>query len=188
MSHRGCSEFLLWRQRRILSHLCLSPLPLHVSIKKKKSVSPHDSHPSERSQPFQGHSSTSRLCVRQIENEQQSTVGEVSQLRNRAAGGHGASWLTVWPGQRCTKSPGIRQLAEWKETKKIPELVPEFQHCTSWWSRVKLHFRCCHWCWRYILPGFGSSTNIRQSLFICRALRALLTVSPVRSTHDHCTR
>ena len=31
------------------------------------------------------------LTVRQIENEQESTVGEVSQLRNQAAGGHCAS-------------------------------------------------------------------------------------------------
>ena len=84
---------LLWRQRRILSPLSPSPL-LRVSIKKKKSVSPHDSlavHPSERSPTLPN---SSGLCVRQIENEQQSiaTVGEVSQplkvmaLASRLAG------------------------------------------------------------------------------------------------------
>ena len=49
--------------------------------KRKKSVSPHDSlavlpDPSERSPTLP---SSSGLCVQQIENEQQSTVGEVSQ-------------------------------------------------------------------------------------------------------------
>ena len=74
---------LLWRQRRILSPLSLSPLPLRERIKKKKkSVSPHNSQFIQANvrQHFQVHSSSSRLCVRQIESEQQSTVGEVSQL------------------------------------------------------------------------------------------------------------
>ena len=51
------------------------PLRKH---KKKKSVSPHDNlavHPSER---YATLPSSSGLFVRQIENEQQSTVGEVS--------------------------------------------------------------------------------------------------------------
>ena len=50
---------------------------LRVSIKKKKvSVAARQSvHPSERSPTLP---SSSTLCVRQIENEQQSTVGEVS--------------------------------------------------------------------------------------------------------------
>ena len=49
--------------------------------KKKKSVSPHDSlavHP-DRSERSPTLPSSSGLCVRQIEKEQQSTVGEVSQ-------------------------------------------------------------------------------------------------------------
>ena len=53
-------------------------------IIKKKSVSPHDSQFIQANvcKHFQVHSSSSRLCVRQIESEQQSTVGEVlvSQL------------------------------------------------------------------------------------------------------------
>ena len=82
-------------------------------------MSPHDSlavhpHRSERSPTLP---SSSGLCVRQIENEQQSTVGEVSQrlkvmaLARRPAGPAAAR-------QRCTKSPRLRQLAEWKETNK----------------------------------------------------------------------
>ena len=58
-----------------------SPPRKHLKKMKKKSVSPHDSlavhpDPSERSPTLP---SSSWLCVRQIENEQQSTVGEVSQ-------------------------------------------------------------------------------------------------------------
>ena len=72
-----------------------SPSPpallLRVSIKKKKvSVAARQSvHPSERSPTLP---SSSGLGVRQIENEQQSTVGEVSQplkvmaLASRLAG------------------------------------------------------------------------------------------------------
>ena len=55
-----------------------------------------------------------------------------------AAEGHGAGKSTGWPRQRCTKSPRLRQLDEWKETKKKnPELVP------ARLGAVKLHFRCC---------------------------------------------
>ena len=91
-------------------------------------MSPHDSlavhpDPSERSPTLP---SSSGLCVRQIENEQQSTVGEVTAPWPSAAvipgitaaEGHGASTSTGWPRQRCTKSPRLRQLAEWKETNK----------------------------------------------------------------------
>ena len=35
-----------------------------------------------------------------------------------------ATKSTGWPRQRCTKTPRVRQLAEEKETKKNPELVP----------------------------------------------------------------
>ena len=84
-----------------------SALLLRVSIKKKKvSVAARQSvHPSERSPTLP---SSSGLCVRQIENEQQSTVGEVSQplkvmaLASRLAGPDNAgpslpgsdSWLS----------------------------------------------------------------------------------------------
>ena len=94
-----------------------SPLLHRISIKKKKKVSVaarQSVHPSKRSPTLQ---SSSGLCVPQIENEQQSTVGEVSQplkvmaLASRLAGPDNAV-------PRCTKSPTIRQLAESKETKK----------------------------------------------------------------------
>ena len=72
-------------------------------IRKKVSVAAQLSvHPSERSPTLP--TCSSGLCVRQIENEQQSTVGEVT-----AAEGHGASKSTGWPRQRCTKSPTLRQ-------------------------------------------------------------------------------
>ena len=112
-----------------MSPLSLSPL-LRVSIKKKKkkkSVSPHDSlavHP-DRSERSPTLPSSSGLCVRQIENEQQSTVGEVSQplkvmaLARRLAG----------PDNAVPSLPGSDSwLSEKKQTKKNPKLV-------------KLHFR-----------------------------------------------
>ena len=86
-----------------------SALLLRVSIKKKRkkvSVAARQSvHPSERSPTLP---SSSGLCIRQIENEQQSTVGEVSQslkvmaLASRLAGPDNAgpslpgsdSWLS----------------------------------------------------------------------------------------------
>ena len=90
-----------------LSPLSPSPLLLRVSIKKKKvSVAARQSvHPSERSPTLP---SSSGLCIRQIENEQQSTAGEVSQplkvmaLASRLAGPDNAvpslpgsdSWLS----------------------------------------------------------------------------------------------
>ena len=58
-----------------------SPPRKHFFFLKKKSVSPHDSlavHP-DRSERSPTLPSSSGLCVRQIENEQQSTVGGVSQ-------------------------------------------------------------------------------------------------------------
>ena len=119
----------------------LSPSPLlRVSIKKKKkkSVSPHDSlavHP-DRSERSPTLPSSSGLCVRQIENEQQSTVGEVSQrlkvmaLARRPAG----------PDNAVPSLPGSDSwLIEKKQTtkKKNPKLVP------ARLGAVKLHFRCC---------------------------------------------
>ena len=123
---------LLWRQRRILSPLSPSPL-LRVSIKKKKkSLSPHDSlavhpypWPSERSPTLP---SSSGLCVRQIENEQQSTVGEVSQplkvmvLARRLAG----------PDNAVPSLPGSDSWLSKKRNKKKSEACS----CTSWCSQA----------------------------------------------------
>ena len=112
---------LLGRQRRILSPLSPSPLPLRVSIKKeekKVSVAARQSvHPSERSPTLQ---SSSGLCVPQIENEQQSTVGEVSQplkvmaLASRLAGRDNA----------VPSLPGSDSWLSKKKQKKNSELVP----------------------------------------------------------------
>ena len=101
---------------------------------KEISVSLHVSHfiQVNARQLFQVHFSSSRLCVRQIEIVQQSTVGQVSQLRIRAAGGHGTSLSSFWPRQRCTKSLGSDIWLS-KRNKKIPQPVPAFQHC-SWRS------------------------------------------------------
>ena len=81
-------------------------------------MSPHNTHPSERLQPFQGHSSSSRLCVRQIENEQQSTVGEVSQLRNRAAGGLALAGRLAGQDNAVPSLPGSDSWLSEKKQKK----------------------------------------------------------------------
>ena len=104
----------LWEHSRCLSSACIvvgaatvtpaenfvsplsesSPSPRKHNNKKKVSVAARQSvHPSERSPTLP---SSSGLCVRQIENEQQSTVGEVS---GTAAEGHGASWQVDWLAQ-----------------------------------------------------------------------------------------
>ena len=131
-------------------------------------MSPHDSlavHP-DRSERSPTLPSSSGLCVRQIENEQQSTVGEVSQRLKVMALCRYHSTSTGWPRQRCTKSSRLRQLAEWKETnKKNPKLVP------ARLGAVKLHFRCDR-C-RNILD-----VGLVTRLWLC------LTVSPVRSSHN----
>ena len=87
----GAVNFTVMPAENFVSPLSLSPFPLRVSIEKKKSMSPHDSQFIQANvrQSFLVHSSSSGLCVRQIENEQQSTVGEVSQLLE--VRGHGAS-------------------------------------------------------------------------------------------------
>ena len=105
----SCSHFeCLWEHSGCLSSACIivgavnftvtpaenfvSPLsessPSPCKHWKKKSVSPHDSQFIQANvrHPFKVHSSSSGLCVRQIENEQQSTVGEVSQLEVRGLG------------------------------------------------------------------------------------------------------
>ena len=111
-----------------------SPPRKHLKKKEKKSVSPHDSlavhpDPSERSPTLP---SSSGLCVRQIENEQQSTVGEVSQplkvmaLARRLAG----------PDNAVPSLPGSDSWLS-KKKQKNPKLVP------ARLGAVKLHFRCC---------------------------------------------
>ena len=82
-------------------------------------MSPHDSlavHPSECSPTLP---SSSGLCVRQIENEQQSTVGEVSPpLKVMAL----ASRL---PGPDAVPSlPGSDSWLSKKKKKQNPKLVP----------------------------------------------------------------
>ena len=127
---------------------------------------PHDSlavHPdsSERSPTLP---SSSGLCVRQIENEQQSTVGEVSQplkvmtLARRLAG----------PDNAVPSLPGSDSWPS-KKKQKNPKLVP------ARLGAVKLHF--LHFRRRNILD-----VGLVTRLWLC------LTVSPVRSTHNQCTR
>ena len=129
-------------------------------------MSPHDSlavhpDPSERSPTLP---SPSGLCVRQIENEQQSTVGEVSQplkvmaLARRLAG----------PDNAVPSLPGSDSWLS-KKKQKNPKLVP------ARLGAVKLHFRCC----RNILD-----VGLVTRLWLCLTV----TVSPVRSTPDPCTR
>ena len=95
-------------------------------------MSPHDSlavHPSERSPTLP---SSSGLCVRQIENEQQSTVGEVSisqplkvmALASRLAG----------PDNARPSLPGSDSWLS-KKKQKNPKLVP------ARLGAVKQHFR-----------------------------------------------
>ena len=98
-------------------------------------MSPHDSlavHP-DRSERSPTLPSSSGLCVRQIENEQQSTAGEVSQplkvmaLASRLAG----------PDNAVPSLPGSDSwLSEKKQTttNKNPKLVP------ARLGAVKLHF------------------------------------------------
>ena len=140
----------LWEHSRCLSSACIevgavtvtpaknfvsplspSPLPLHVSIEKKVSVAVRQPvHPSERSPTLP---SSSGLCVRQIESEQPSTVGEVSQplkvvaLASRLAG----------PDNAVPRLPVSDSWLSKKKQKKNQELDP------ARLGAVKLHFRCC---------------------------------------------
>ena len=114
-----------------------SPLLLRISIKKIiKSVSPHDSQfiqaNSNVHQPFQ----VPHDCVRQIENEQQSTVGEVSQPLKVMALANGQAGAC--PDNAVPRLPGSDSwLSKKKQNKKNPELV------RARLGAVKLHFRCC---------------------------------------------
>ena len=110
-------------------------------------MSPHDSlavHP-DRSERSPTLPSSSGLCVRQIENEQQSTVGEVSQrlkvmaLARRPAG----------PDNAAPSLPGSDSwLSEKKQTKKKinPKLVP------ARLGAVKLRFTEHFGCWARHAP------------------------------------
>ena len=126
----------------------VSPLskssPPRKHYKKKKLVSPHDSlavHPSERSQTLP---SSAGLCVRQIENEQQSiaTVGEVSQpLKVMAQASRLAGTDNAVPSL-----PGSDSWLSKKKQKKS-----EACSCTSWCDQATFwmlseHFGCwaCH--------------------------------------------
>ena len=130
-------------------------------------MSPHDSlavH-SDRSERSPTLPSSSGLCVRQIEHEQQSTVGEVSQplkvmtLARPLAG----------PDNTVPSLPGSDSWLSEKKQKKNPKLVPARLGAV----KLCIHFRCC----RNILD-----VGLVTRLWLC------LTVSPVRSTHDQCTR
>ena len=156
----------LWEHSRCLSSACIvvgavtvtpaenfvSPLsessPPRKHLKKKVSVAARQSvHPSERSPTLP---SSSGLCVRQIENEQQSTVREVSQplkvmaLASRLAGPDNAV-------------PGLPGSDSWlimskKERKKIRSLFLHILVQSSYILDVVGTF----WIW--------SSTNMPRSL------------------------
>ena len=100
-------------------------------------MSPHDSlavHPdrSERS-PTLPSSSGLVLCVRQIENEQQSTVGGVSQPLKVMA----LARPLAGPDNAVPSLPGSDSWLSEKKQKKNPKLVP------ARLGAVKLHFKCC---------------------------------------------
>ena len=109
-----------------LSESSLSP---RKHSKKKRVAARQSVHPCEHSPTLP---SSSGLCVGQIENEQQSTVGEVSQplkvmaLTSRLAG----------PDNAVPSLPGSDSWLG-KKKQKNPELVP------ARFGVVKLHFRCC---------------------------------------------
>ena len=99
-----------------------------------------------------------------------------------AAEGHGTSKSTGWPRQRWTKSPRLRQLAEWKETKKIRSL---FLHVLVQSSYI-LDVVGTFWIWsstnmpRSRLPALGSSRAF-DFVWLCH-------LCDLRdATHDHCS-
>ena len=113
------------------------------AIKKKKvSVAARQSvHPSERLPTLP---SSSGLCVRQIENEQQSTVGEVSQplkvmaLASRQAG----------PDNAAPSLPGSDSWLSKKKQKKKSGACS----CTPWCSQATFQMLSKHF-------GSGRQTN-----------------------------
>ena len=138
--------------------LSLSPLRLRESIKqKKKSVSLHNSQFIQANvrQHFEVHSFSSRLCVRQIESEKQSNVGEVSQL---------LEVLTLAIRLACLDNPvpSLPGSYSWLSKKKFRSLFMSF---TSWWrSSYILDVFRTFWMW--------SSTNNRP--VACRARRPVV--------------
>ena len=133
------------RQRRIFSPLSPSSLLFRVSTKKKVIVAARQSvHTRERSPTLP---SSSGLCVRQIENEQQSTVGEVSLP--------------------------LKVMAQASRLAGPDNAVPRLPGSDSWLSEKKKSgaCSCTSWCTEssYILDVVGtfwiwSSTNIPRSL------------------------
>ena len=100
--------------------------------KNKKSVSPHDSlavH-ADRSERSPTLPSSSGLCVRQIENEQQSTVGEVSQRLKVVALAH----RPAGPDNAVPSLPGSDSWLSEKKQTKINK--SEACSCTSWCSQA----------------------------------------------------
>ena len=167
---------LLWRQRRILSHLSPSPLPLRVSIKKKMSVSPHDSQFIQVNvrQHFQVLSSSSWLCVRQIESEQHSTVGEVSQLLEVLAL---ASRLAD-PDNVVPSLPGSDSWLSKKKQKKIRSFFKSF---TPWWrSSYILDVVRTFWTWSWTNNWPVACRARRLVIWLCHLCDLLM--------HDRCTR
>ena len=152
---------LLGRQRRILSPLSLSPLLLRVSIKKKKkkSVSPHDSQFIQANVNSPTLQSSSGLCVPRIQNEQQLTVGEVSQppkvmaQASRLAGPDNAV-------------PSLQGSDSWLSKKKQQKSGSGACSCTSW---CRLHFRCCR-------NTLDLVVNLKTCLDHCWARHAPLTL------------
>ena len=138
---------------------------------KKKSVSPHDSlavHP-DRSERSPTLPSSSGLCVRQIENEQQSTVGGVSQPLKVMA----LARPLAGPDNAVPSLPGSDSwLSEKKQKKK--KIRSLFLHVLVQSS--------------YILDVVGTFWMLAlvSRLWLC--LTVHVHVSPVRSTHDQCTR
>ena len=134
----------LWEHSRCLSSACIvvgavtvtpaenfvsplsesSPFP-RKHWKKKVIVAARQSvHPSERSPTLP---SSSGLCVRQIENEQQSTAGEVSQPLKVMA-------LASWLAGSDNAGPSLPGSDSWLSEKK--QKKSEACSCTSWCSQA----------------------------------------------------
>ena len=105
-------------------------------------MSPHNSQFIQANvrQHFQVHSSSSRLCVRQIESEQQSTVGEILQLlevlalASRLAGPDNAvlsltgsdSWLSKKKKKNSGALSSPSRLGNWWRSSYILDVVRTF--------------------------------------------------------------
>ena len=169
----------LWRQRRILSHLFLSPLPLHVSIKEKKkeevsvagrqSVHPHERSPTLPSSffPLQTLRSTDWKWTA-VDRQRGITDAESSRWRSWCLLINRLARTTLHEVSRAQTAGWVRR----NKTKKFRSLF--LRSSIARLGGVKLHFRCC----RYILD-----LNRQQTMLHVRLVaRLCLTVSPVRST------